>query len=65
MKTTPSLSHLNQGTHGHPVPLETLRPGAGSTCALSLMPSFCSLPRRGVQAQPLYVGYCDREFGEV
>ncbi|XP_041274876.1 beta-hexosaminidase subunit alpha [Onychostruthus taczanowskii] len=25
----------------------------------------CTLLGRGVQAQPLYVGYCDHEFGEV
>lgn len=56
---TPETGHP---THSHRVPLETLKP-CGSTCATSLMPSFCFLPRRGVQAEPLYIGYCDHEFG--
>lgn len=48
---------------GHPWP--PCATGSPQTCALSLMPSFFPLPRRGVQAQPLYVGYCDQEFGGV
>lgn len=35
----------------------------GSARTLCLTLSLCSLSRRGVQAQPLYVGYCENEFG--